>query len=110
MVPPPPPRLSTFTVWRNASDSFCATTRAMASTPPPAGYGTMRVIVRVGNSAACAAVIVTGGLTRTIADAMVIAAAITPLRQDSLITRLAPPAGDGALAVLSAAAFPFQPR
>src|SRR6187431_46801 len=79
MVPPPPPRLSTVTVWRKASDSFCATTRAIASTPPPAGYGTTSVMARVGKSAAQAVDISEDATV----DAMVIAAAVTRLRRDN---------------------------
>jgi hypothetical protein len=37
MVPPAPGLLSTITCCLNASDSLAATTRAMASTPPPGG-------------------------------------------------------------------------
>src|SRR5215207_8554877 len=82
MVPPPPPRLSTVTVWRKASDSFCATTRAIASTPPPAGYGTTSVMARVGKSAARAVDINEAPANATL-DAMVIAATVTRLRRDN---------------------------
>src|SRR3954462_2940617 len=82
MVPPPPPRLSTVTVWRKASDSFSATTRAIASTPPPAGYGTTSVMARVGKSAARAVDISEAPANATL-DAMVIATTVTRLRRDN---------------------------
>jgi hypothetical protein len=74
--------LSTVTVWRKASDSFCATTRAIASTPPPAGYGTTSVMARVGKSAARAVDISEAPANATV-DAMVIAATVTRLRRDN---------------------------
>src|SRR5262249_13619445 len=48
--PEPPARLSTTTCWPSAPVSFSATTRAMASTPPPGGYGTTSVMVFDGKS------------------------------------------------------------
>jgi hypothetical protein len=43
-----PALFSTTTGWPSRAASFSATTRPMASVPPPAANGTTRVIVRVG--------------------------------------------------------------
>ena len=48
MLPPAPPRLSTITCWPSAVESLSATMRAIESTPPPGGYGTISVIGWLG--------------------------------------------------------------
>jgi hypothetical protein len=48
MFVPPPGRLSTITLWPIVSVSFWAIVRATKSEPPPATYGQMMRIGRVG--------------------------------------------------------------
>ena len=48
MTPAAPPRLSMTNGWPSAAASLSATIRATASTPPPAGNGTIKVIGRTG--------------------------------------------------------------
>src|SRR5262245_46886289 len=48
MLAPPPPRFSTTICWPQISDSLPATTRAMASVPPPGGNGTTNRTKRLG--------------------------------------------------------------
>src|SRR5215475_8918323 len=54
MLVAPPPRFSTTTCWPQISDSLPATTRAMASVPPPGGNGTTRRTYRFGQPEVCA--------------------------------------------------------
>src|SRR5262249_25092818 len=52
ITPAAPPRLSTRTCWPSAALSRSAVSRAIASTPPPAGNGTISVIGRDGQVSA----------------------------------------------------------
>src|SRR5262249_6856628 len=54
-----PPRFSTTTCWPQISDSLPATTRAMASVPPPGGNGTTRRTYRFGQPEVCARALLT---------------------------------------------------
>ena len=47
-LPFAPTRFSTTTGWPRLSESFCATTRAARSEPPPAGNATTILIAREG--------------------------------------------------------------
>ena len=52
-TPEPPVRFTTFTGWPRSRSRMEATMRAVASVPPPAPQGTMKVSGRLGK-AACA--------------------------------------------------------
>src|SRR4051812_20949803 len=54
-TPPAPPRLSTMINWPRLAPSLSATMRATASTPPPAGNGTIMVSGRDGYLSCAAA-------------------------------------------------------
>jgi hypothetical protein len=65
MTPAAPPRLSMTNGWPRPAASLSATIRATASTPPPAGKGTIKVIGRSGYLSAAAAMRATTGAART---------------------------------------------
>jgi hypothetical protein len=48
MMPPAPPLFSTTMVWPSSFDSGSIRSRAVRSTPPPGGKGTMILIGRLG--------------------------------------------------------------
>src|SRR4051812_26911699 len=52
MFPEAPARLSTITCWPRLTESRSASTRAMLSTLPPAGHGTIRRMGLAGHAAA----------------------------------------------------------
>src|ERR1700676_5116956 len=71
MTPAAPPRLSVTNGWPRPAASLSATIRATASTPPPAGNGTIKVMGRSGYlSAAAARAMSSAPRTRTAAAAM----------------------------------------
>src|SRR5262245_47201758 len=80
MLAPPPPRFSTTICWPQMSDSFPATTRAMASVPPPGGNGTMRRTCRAGQAWARA--------RRAVSAATPVAATAATKRRRSIMRRL----------------------
>src|SRR6476469_8557078 len=58
MLPPAPGRLSTTIDWCSRSESGCAMRRAVVSTPPPGGQGTISLIgPPPGHDCACAPLI-----------------------------------------------------
>src|SRR5450631_3326081 len=55
MVLPAPPRLSMITLWPSVGEIWLATSRAITSTGPPAGVGTMMCTTRLGYLSCAAA-------------------------------------------------------